>query len=355
MFVAAREQLRRSRHSRTFLVESGTGELWSELQTGGGNFHQINFKQLKEQTKLPVSATHTKSMNGSTVNSFSSKGYIWNDCDPYYDDDNDGAGKLGGPSAGFIILLTTYCFEFLVGDLFPLHLTVAQLMFFMAFPLFFINHWLWRSVNVLAVVTFLSSMVLIMKPLLLCLSCVEGYVAVVRPILYLRIKERGYRWPCLGVCWCIYIILAISSIVQRSILTLCLVFLPTFIIDTFCTLYVLRELKKTPPSSQVVRMEEREEGRAEEKEVGGSKPREKGKMNSMKKKAFVTFVIIQAVVSLNYLPLIITMTMEGRFSAVVMKCQYRTSGLAAAASCSYLQPLLYLHRLGRLPCSGNTR
>uniref|UniRef100_A0A671TXM9 Heat shock protein 12B n=1 Tax=Sparus aurata TaxID=8175 RepID=A0A671TXM9_SPAAU len=28
------EQLRRSRHSRTFLVESGTGELWSELQTG---------------------------------------------------------------------------------------------------------------------------------------------------------------------------------------------------------------------------------------------------------------------------------------------------------------------------------
>ncbi|KAK5893688.1 hypothetical protein CgunFtcFv8_006537 [Champsocephalus gunnari] len=318
-------------------------------------------------------------MNGSTVNSFSSKGYIWNDCDPYYDDDNDGAGKLGGPSAGFIILLTTYCFEFLVGgplnlwlmfhilgqrskvsgvlhaDLFPLHLTVAQLMFFMAFPLFFINHWLWRSVNVLAVVTFLSSMVLIMKPLLLCLSCVEGYVAVVRPILYLRIKERGYRWPCLGVCWCIYIILAISSIVQRSILTLCLVFLPTFIIDTFCTMYVLRELKKTPPSSQVVRMEEREEGRAEEKEVGGSKPREKGKMNSMKKKAFVTFVIIQAVVSLNYLPLIITMTMEGRFSAVVMKCQYRTSGLAAAASCSYLQPLLYLHRLGRLPCSGNTR
>uniref|UniRef100_A0A8C4GMH8 Heat shock 70 kDa protein 12B n=1 Tax=Dicentrarchus labrax TaxID=13489 RepID=A0A8C4GMH8_DICLA len=34
VFIAAREQLRRSRHSRTFLVESGTGELWSELQTG---------------------------------------------------------------------------------------------------------------------------------------------------------------------------------------------------------------------------------------------------------------------------------------------------------------------------------
>ncbi|KAH0615701.1 hypothetical protein JD844_026032 [Phrynosoma platyrhinos] len=34
-FRQAREQLRRSRHSRTFLVESGVGELWSEMQTGG--------------------------------------------------------------------------------------------------------------------------------------------------------------------------------------------------------------------------------------------------------------------------------------------------------------------------------
>uniref|UniRef100_A0A3B3QHL1 Heat shock protein 12B n=1 Tax=Paramormyrops kingsleyae TaxID=1676925 RepID=A0A3B3QHL1_9TELE len=33
-FRQAREQLRKARHSRTFLVESGTGELWSEMQAG---------------------------------------------------------------------------------------------------------------------------------------------------------------------------------------------------------------------------------------------------------------------------------------------------------------------------------
>uniref|UniRef100_A0A2K5D4B6 Heat shock protein family A (Hsp70) member 12B n=1 Tax=Aotus nancymaae TaxID=37293 RepID=A0A2K5D4B6_AOTNA len=33
-FQQAREQLRRSRHSRTFLVESGVGELWAEMQAG---------------------------------------------------------------------------------------------------------------------------------------------------------------------------------------------------------------------------------------------------------------------------------------------------------------------------------
>uniref|UniRef100_A0A8C7PW95 Heat shock 70 kDa protein 12B n=1 Tax=Oncorhynchus mykiss TaxID=8022 RepID=A0A8C7PW95_ONCMY len=33
-FDSTREQLRKARHSRTFLVERGTGELWSEMQTG---------------------------------------------------------------------------------------------------------------------------------------------------------------------------------------------------------------------------------------------------------------------------------------------------------------------------------
>lgn len=32
--TSAREQLRRSRHSRTFLVEAGVGELWAEMQEG---------------------------------------------------------------------------------------------------------------------------------------------------------------------------------------------------------------------------------------------------------------------------------------------------------------------------------
>ncbi|XP_059506660.1 heat shock 70 kDa protein 12B isoform X2 [Stegostoma tigrinum] len=33
-FRQAREQLRRSRHSRTFLMESGVGDLWAEMETG---------------------------------------------------------------------------------------------------------------------------------------------------------------------------------------------------------------------------------------------------------------------------------------------------------------------------------
>lgn len=55
-FRHAREQLRRSRHSRTFLVESGVGELWAEMQEGdrymvadcGGGTVDLTVHQLEQ-------------------------------------------------------------------------------------------------------------------------------------------------------------------------------------------------------------------------------------------------------------------------------------------------------------------
>lgn len=176
-----------------------------------------------------------------------------------------------------------------------------------------------------------------------------------------RFKARRYRWGCLGVSWCIYFIMASVFLIERTATTVCVVFLPVLVIDTFCSLSVLKTLKKPPPGGRevtekkrkglAVRMEEgeqRKEGKREQKvkKVGG-----KGEMNSMKKKAFITIAIIQAVLTLNYLPIIITLPMDGFVPARTLKCQYWPMGVAAAASCSYVQPLLYLHRLGRLPCT----
>uniref|UniRef100_A0A8D1C7G1 Heat shock 70 kDa protein 12B n=1 Tax=Sus scrofa TaxID=9823 RepID=A0A8D1C7G1_PIG len=55
-FRQAREQLRKSRHSRTFLVESGVGELWAEMQAGdrymvadcGGGTVDLTVHQLEQ-------------------------------------------------------------------------------------------------------------------------------------------------------------------------------------------------------------------------------------------------------------------------------------------------------------------
>ena len=151
-----------------------------------------------------------------------------------------------------------------------------------------------------------------------------------------------------------------SVIIERSVITLCVVFLPVLVIDTFCSLSVLKTLKNPPPGDREMEEKKKAEGRNTPKngsgagrmeEVGRSEPRGKAEMNSMKKKAFVTIVIIQAVLTLNYLPIIITLPMHGRVPERTLKCQYLAMSLGAANSCSYLQPLLYLHRLGRLTCA----
>ncbi len=94
------------------------------------------------------------------------------------------------------------------------------------------------------------------------------------------------------------------------------------------------------------------ENRKEEKgeKTERSEPRVRLQMNSMKKKAFITIVVIQAVLALNYLPFITTVFIGRLLPARTLKCQYVAMSVASAVSCSYLQPLLYLHRLGRLPC-----
>lgn len=77
----------------------------------------------------------------------------------------------------------------------------------------------------------------------------------------------------------------------------------------------------------------------------------KGKQenHSLKKKALVTIVIIQFVLTLNYVPFIIAMALETQLPSKTQKCQVIPLALAAANSCTYLQPLLYLKSLGKLP------
>lgn len=71
-------------------------------------------------------------------------------------------------------------------DFFPFHLALAQMFFYLTLPVTFANHYVWQSDRVLNLMVLMNSMVLVTKPLLLCMVCVEWYMAVVRPLVYLR-------------------------------------------------------------------------------------------------------------------------------------------------------------------------
>lgn len=115
-----------------------------------------------------------------------------------------------------------------------------------------------------------------------------------------RFKSPQYKWGCLGVSWCIYFVLATTAFLGRSIVPVCVLFLPVLVIDTFCCLSVLKTLQKPPPRDiEMVEKEKKkkkekgEEKRmcsgvmspGERKEKGAKKVERggKGEMNSMKR------------------------------------------------------------------------
>ncbi|XP_061769678.1 uncharacterized protein LOC133560778 isoform X2 [Nerophis ophidion] len=298
--------------------------------------------------------------------------YVWKECDPY--------NGTGGPSEGLVILFAADCIEFFFGlpsniwlfwiilkrrrkvgsilltDFFPLSLVLIHLSFYLMVPSLLLNHFLWHSGWLFVITALITSSILILKPLLFCLMCVESYLAVVRPVHFLRFRALKYRWRALAVASCLYVILSLFVFKRGSILLVYFIFLPVLAVDTFCSVAVLRVLKQTPPGDNP-----KAHGKEKESWQGnvgvktpaggvagrGREPRKNGEMHSIKKKAFITIFAIQVVLTINYLPYIFAVILRRQFPAGVVKCQFNPLSLAASISVSYLQPLIYLYNLGQ--------
>lgn len=179
-----------------------------------------------------------------------------------------------------------------------------------------------------------------------------------------RLKGPKYKWGCLAVSWCIYFIMASLFIVGQTSFFVCMVFFLVLVIDTYCCLSVLKRLKKPPPGDKNMMCKKKKDDKRKNHQVaeqgmqeqcgrteGGKEARAKRKplrerkeRRSVKKQAFNTIVIIQAVLTLNYTPFILMLILQRLVPSWTFKCYILTLALAAASCCSYLQPLLYLQR-----------
>lgn len=180
--------------------------------------------------------------------------------------------------------------------------------------------------------------------------------------LSFRYKANKYKWVCLAISWCIFIIVAGLATFGSTPSVRCALFPFVLAADTFCCLSILKALKKPPPGDRTLvlkaKINKSKNSSAEvqkdmEERRGGaasSESKRKQENNSLKKKALITIVIIQFVLTLNYVPFIITMSLETKLPSHTLKCQLTPLALSAAYSCTYLQPLLYLKSLGKLPC-----
>jgi cobalamin synthase len=162
---------------------------------------------------------------------------------------------------------------------------------------------------------------------------VERYLAVVHPVTFLKYKPLRYRVGCCGVVWlmvlgsCFVNLLSKYQSAWWKIFALILNLL-TLSVMLFCCLAVLWALKRPGP---------------------GEGEREGEGMNNMKLRAFRIISIIMVSMIVSYLPLVLLLV-SYHFIEPVEFLQGWSICYSITVVSGFVQPLLFLHRSGKLPC-----
>lgn len=169
------------------------------------------------------------------------------------------------------------------------------------------------------------------------LTCVERYLAVVHPILYLRLRNsHGFRIRdvSLGAVWLLCVgLTSLHADLSDAYLTISLfcALVVCISVVTFCSITVLRVLTRSGPG-----------------EGGG----ERQPVNQSKLRAFHTITAISSGLWLWFLGLLVFTAMSS--SSLLSEdvgCVLRVSANWLNLPVSLMPPLLYLQREGKLPCS----
>jgi hypothetical protein len=167
------------------------------------------------------------------------------------------------------------------------------------------------------------------RPLFQCCICVERYLAVVHPVVFLKYKPPRYRVGCCGVVWLLVLVFGVINYKILSVYNNLGIFLPVLSMDLFCSLSILRVLKKPGPGD-------------------GGKETEGG--NLQKKRAFRIVSIMLLMLLVNYVPTIIMAPMIHLFSEKENLCEIAPPLVLFSFMGSSVQALLFLRRAGKVPC-----
>ncbi len=183
-----------------------------------------------------------------------------------------------------------------------------------------------------SVMMFLSGFVITAR-FFQCLICVERYLAVVHPVIFLKYKPLRYKVACSTVTW---IMIIICNVLVLGLVNPCFMhvlkclylihFIIFLAINLFCCLAVLRALKKPGP---------------------GARGRERDEENHIKRRAFFLIVITSVTLVITYVPSSVS---EFQYILSIPASQLLESlSLTCFLLPGFVQPLLFIHRVGKLP------
>ncbi len=233
-----------------------------------------------------------------------------------------------------IWLIVTGTGSGVTSEFFNLNLSVSEILF--SLDSLFNILGLTQNVQIITSLTvFFQGLGMTGHPLFQCLICVERYLAVVHPVIFLKYKPLRYRVICCTVAWIITLgscLLCFLSKNHAYTWFLSINLLVLFFIELFCCLAVLRALKQSGP---------------------GERRRERVKENHTKRRAFYLILITTMNMAIMYLPC----TVVGLITAATQ--QNIPALLYISFFCfmlaNFVQPVLYLHRTEKLFCIGSSK
>ena len=168
------------------------------------------------------------------------------------------------------------------------------------------------------------------RPCLMTLICIDRYLAVVKPVVFLRFKQLTYKLVFSGIIWLVTLVSCTWSIFMPSpfIHVLKVQFIVCCVTKLCCCVAVLQALKQPGPGEGV----QQREG-----------------ISNKKLKAFRIILTITASIFIMYVPMLVSFILEGRVTL-----ELSDSILNVTYTCSFIsefvQTLLFLQRSGKLPC-----
>lgn len=207
-------------------------------------------------------------------------------------------------------------------NIFEFHLTITELLF--ALVEILVLAFMYNEDILIQVMVTLAEVNIMIRNEFQSLICVEQYVAVVHPVLYLRYRPLRYR---MGLCCVVWVELILLLVVQMFVCSISAkvplyfgYFLCCFSFNTFCCLSVLWALKRPSPGE-----------------------REKEASNGTKRRAFYIVLIFQLVTFLGYVPMITVLSLIGRLGFDIL-CVYTPVAYCVMLWFGVIYPILYLRR-----------
>ena len=221
--------------------------------------------------------------------------------------------------------------EALASDFFGLNLALIEILFCLLSVAIIVQSNLKLYMSLLL---FSSGFVYVGRPWFQCCICLERYLAVVHPVVFLRYKLLRYKMVCSGVVWVLVIGVSLLSLkfldfVYIHSIYICSNILILFSVNVFCCLAVLRVLKSPAP---------------------GDGDREKKATNNIKMRAFRIILMMLLLMGINYIPIIITVPFVKFFTFEMYNNLCNTAFFIIVIT-AIAQPMIYIHRAGKLPCS----